>query len=364
MLHEFLAANRLVLADRCRIKVEQRSGPPATANEPDNGVPMLIDQVAEILRGVRFAEQIAVTDEPPRSIERSATLHGGQLLRRGFTVDQVVRNYGDLCQAVTELALETAEPITVGEFHEFNRCLDSAIACAVLEFGRQRDHVMVTASAATLDERLGSLAHELRNLLDTTTLAFSALRSGHGAVTGATGLVLERSLRDLRSLLDRALAEARLGAGPHARIVKVSLDEIISEARTAAQLDAAAHRIDFRVSFEPDLTVNADRQMLTSAITNLLQNAFKFSRPSGHVILSARAVDDVVRIEVADGCGGLPPGPTAQLFQPFVQRSSNRSGIGLGLAISRRAVEANGGTISVRDLPGTGCVFTIELPRS
>ncbi len=130
----------------------------------------------------------------------------------------------------------------------------------------------------------------------------------------------------------------------------------------SAQLDANARSIHFSVALEPELSVDVDRQMLSSAIANLLQNAFKFTPSGGHVLLSARAFEQHVVIEVADECGGLPPGKVDELFHPFEQRSTDRSGVGLGLSISRRAVEANGGTLSVRDIRGTGCVFTIALP--
>ena len=97
---------------------------------------------------------------------------------------------------------------------------------------------------------------------------------------------------------------------------------------------------------------------------NLLQNAFKFSHRKGHVSLTARVVADRVLIEVEDECGGLPDGRAEELFQPFAQRGDDRTGLGLGLSISRRAIEANRGTLGVRNLPGTGCIFTIDLPRS
>ena len=111
------------------------------------------------------------------------------------------------------------------------------------------------------------------------------------------------------------------------------------------------------------LVVDADRQMLSSAIANLLQNAFKFTPPDGHVLLTARAAGDRIVIEVEDECGGLAEGKTEELFQPFQQRNGDKTGLGLGLSISRRGVEASGGKVRVRNLPGTGCVFTIDLPR-
>jgi signal transduction histidine kinase len=97
-------------------------------------------------------------------------------------------------------------------------------------------------------------------------------------------------------------------------------------------------------------------------MSNLLQNAFKFT-PTGTVVLSARATDERVFLEVADECGGLPAGKAAELFLPFTQRSADRSGLGLGLAIALRSARACGGELHVRDVPGYGCVFTIELPR-
>jgi signal transduction histidine kinase len=367
MLHEFLRTHRAELTARCQAKVAKRPSPASTATELERGVPVLIDQLIQMLR----AEQLDPTAEPTSDpdalsadIDRAAALHGGELLQKGFTVDQVVHDYGDLCQAVTELARDEKESISVDEFHTFNRCLDSAIAGAVTEFGRQRDHVIFEESARTLNERLGSLAHELRNLLNTATLAYAAIKGGHGAVAGATGAVLDRSLEGLRSLVDRALADVRLTAGLQARHKLTSLDMVLEEVRIAAQLDATARGVAFTVSIEPGLSIATDREMLSSALANLLQNAFKFTQPGGHVSLTARVAVDHVLIEVADQCGGLPPGWAEELFLPFTQRSDDRSGIGLGLSISRRAVHAIGGTLEVRDVPGTGCIFTIGLPLS
>jgi signal transduction histidine kinase len=92
------------------------------------------------------------------------------------------------------------------------------------------------------------------------------------------------------------------------------------------------------------------------------QNAFKFTRPSGHVWLRICPRAEHVSIEIEDECGGLPPGAAEALFRPFEQGGADRTGLGLGLAISRQAVEADGGKISVRDIPGKGCVFIVEMP--
>jgi signal transduction histidine kinase len=96
---------------------------------------------------------------------------------------------------------------------------------------------------------------------------------------------------------------------------------------------------------------------------NLLQNAFKFTRAGGRVSLTTSATHEHVRFAVEDECGGLPAGEADDLFQPYVQGGPDRRGTGLGLTISRRAVEAHGGTLAARNLPELGCIFTIELPR-
>jgi len=94
-----------------------------------------------------------------------------------------------------------------------------------------------------------------------------------------------------------------------------------------------------------------------------MQNAFKFTRPNTEVTLNAYATADRILIDVKDNCGGLPPGDATKLFEPFTQRNEDKSGVGLGLSIARRSVEANAGILSVRDVPGTGCIFTIDLRR-
>jgi signal transduction histidine kinase len=350
MLHEFLTANRDELITRCQAKVTARRSPPRFDAELDHGVPVFLDQLIDTLR-----RELVSSPE----IGRSATKHGNELLRRGFSVDQVVHDYGDVCQAVTEVAAEMNAPIQTGEFRTLNRCLDDAIAGAVTEYGRQREQFVTDEHA----ERLGVFAHEMRNLINSANLAFEALTSGRVGIGGSTSAVLGRSLRGLRKLIDQSLADVRLDAGIQ-NWERVQVAGFIDEARVSAVMEASAQGIGLAVEPIADgLEVDADRQTLASVVANLLQNAFKFSKRGGTVTLKARAVGDRVLIEVEDECGGLPPGEVETLFRPFQQRSADRSGLGLGLAICLRGVEANRGHLHVRDVPGTGCVFTIDLPR-
>ena len=297
-------------------------------------------------------------------IGETASQHGRELLEHGFTVDQVVHGYGDLCQAVTDLAFERGVPFQMDEFRTLNRCLDNAIADAVTEFSYQRDTLFADRVAQALNERLGFLAHELRNLIHTATLAVTALKSGNVGMAGATGTVLDRSLVGLGNLIDRSLADVRVLAGIPARRELISLADLIGEVKISASLEATMRGCAFSTSaVDATLAVDADRDLLSAAVGNLLQNAFKFTTTGSEVTLYAYAAADRVLIDVEDHCGGLSPGHPEKMFLPFTQGSANKTGLGLGLSICRRSVEANNGIIRVRDVPGSGCIFTIDLPR-
>jgi signal transduction histidine kinase len=233
------------------------------------------------------------------------------------------------------------------------------VASAVTEFGRQREQSISDQGV----EHLGVLAHELRNALNTATLAFGALQSGAVGVSGSTSEVVARSLARMNDLLDRSLAEVRLQAGIHRR-THLSVATLIEEVAIAAAVEAAHRGLQLTIGPVVDgVTIHADAEILVSALSNLLQNAFKFTHPPGHVSLTTHTTADFVQIAIADECGGLPAGTIADLFRMFEQRGDDRSGLGLGLAISRQGIEESGGTIQVRDLPGKGCVFTVDLPR-
>jgi len=352
MLHEFVTVNRDEIIRRCRAKVARRSIPPPSAVEIDHGVPLFLEQLIDVLR----AHGSSTAD-----IRTGAVLHGRDLLLQGLTVGQVVHDYGDVCQSITELALETDAPISTEDFRALNQCLDDAIAGAVTEFGRARKQS--DAGGAAHLQRLGFFAHELRNLVGTALMAFDVLKTGNVGVGGSTGAVLHRSLMRLTSLIGRSLAEVRLTQGiQHRETFQVS--GFIEEAAAVAALDAATKGITLTVlPGEDGAAVEGDPQVLASVMQNLLQNAFKFTRSNSTVILRVLSNTERVRIEVEDECGGLPVRDDAELFRPFEQRSADRTGLGLGLAFSRWAVEANNGKVSTRNLPGKGCVFIVDLPR-
>jgi signal transduction histidine kinase len=372
VLHEFLTTNKADLIERCRLKVAKRLAPKVAGKECAHGIPRFLEQLIKTLEVEQTSEPLlsrrvsgpsgggAVVSE----IAATAALHGRELSEQGFTVDQVVHDYGDLCQAITDLAFERGMPIEIDEFRTLNRCLDNGIADAVTEYAFQRNALVESNSVKAFNERLGFLAHELRNLIHTATLAVLAIKAGNVGATGATGALLDRSLIGMRNLIDRSLADVRITAGMPPRARLISLADFVADVKISASLEAHDRECEFTVgAVDAELALDVDREILLSAVGNLLQNAFKFTQRRTEVSLNAYAAADRIRIDVEDHCGGLPPGAAEDVFLPFKQSGEDRSGLGLGLAICRRSVEANNGVLSVRDVAGSGCVFTIELPR-
>lgn len=372
MMHDFLSNNREELAARCRAKVAERPGRSATEQQLQNGIPLFLDQ---LIRTLQLEQSRRPLDSELISgpagggvalseVSVSAAQHGKDLLALGLTVDQVVHDYGDLCQSITDLAVERDAPFAVDEFRVLNRCLDNAISDAVTEFSYQRDGVFAARTADESNQRIGFLAHELRNLLGTASLAFAAAKTGNLSLTGATGSILERSLSGLEKLILESIQDVRALGNHEIAVDSFSLAVFIAEVSAAAALSAKVYGCSLRtMPVDADLAVRGTRDLLIAAVANLLQNAFKFTQPGTEVLLTAYAQGDRILIDVKDHCGGLAIGVADTIFLPFSQAGTNRTGIGLGLTIAKRTVSTNEGTLTVNNVPGVGCVFTISLPR-
>jgi hypothetical protein len=183
-------------------------------------VPLFLQQLVETLRTEQDTHVRDVDAEPtpaPTEIGRAAALHGAELLRRGFTVDQVVHDYGDVCQCVTALAVEQDTPISTDEFRTLNRCLDNAIADAVASFGSARQ-TSLDRQAETLQQRLVVFADEHRRLIDIAVQSLTAIKTGNIGISGATGALLDHALAELGSLTERSLPDILL-ASPRAKAV-------------------------------------------------------------------------------------------------------------------------------------------------
>jgi hypothetical protein len=203
MLDEFISVNRIEIISRCRAKVATRSEPAPAPVEIDHGVPMFLDQLRDELRNGQSAD----TD-----ITNTAARHGRDLLAQGYTVSQVVHDYGDVCQAVTELAVEQHAAISAEDFRTLNRCLDDAIAGAVTEYASDRHRSNepddTSGTSGTFDgSQRGRVVHDLVKTLQISKLAFEAIKSGNVGAGGSTGTVLSLGLDTANDLAERLLTE-------------------------------------------------------------------------------------------------------------------------------------------------------------
>ena len=214
MLHQFVTSNLPELITRCRNKMAKRTAPAEPPASMGHGVPLFLQQVVDTLRLEHTPPGSPVAPEDTHTtahISRVAGVHGADLLRFGYSVDEVVHEYGDVCQAITELAGERDQDISAGEFRIFNRCLDNAIADALTSYSHARD-VLNNDQAVTLAHRLIMFSEEHQRLLDIALDSHSAIKRGTVGLHGATGMLFLHVLKELRSLTDKTLPELRLAA--------------------------------------------------------------------------------------------------------------------------------------------------------
>jgi signal transduction histidine kinase len=354
-LDEFLTSKRAEILAASEKRVVALAALRPTSDQLQNGLSLFLDQLIEVLS--KNAKSVGTQDEA--EISDIASSHGRELLRLGYTLTHVVHSYGAMCQAITEVAAETKALVTAAEFHQLNRCLDIAIAGAVTEFESLRNLENKNREVV----HLGAIAHELRNALNRARISFEMLSKGMVGLGGSTSRVLERSLEEMDVLINRSLSEVRLRADTDLNEQLFSIIEVVSQLVVTAEIEAAPRKQTLTVSIEPSMHVKTDRHLVLAAIGNLIQNAMKFTKSGGNISILGTATDTNVVVEVQDQCGGIPENKIGALFKPFVQQNTDRTGLGLGLLISKQAIEKCGGTLSVKNTID-GCRFTVTLPRA
>ena len=351
MLQHFIDEHRDQITARATVLSRERD-PLMHPESPTREIVTFLTHVSTTLK-----EGHAPSEGHAESLTAAAGRNGADMLRAGHPIVNVVQSYGDVCQAVTALAAESHVPISAADFCIFNRCLDDAIGQAVSEYNR------ITAEQRSVTElaRLGAAAHELRDQLQTAVLSFRTLKLTGGPVDGVSGMLLERALANLTELVERTLADVRLDAGVLRRD-EIELAPFLQEIATTASAHADSRQLTFAMDADVTGTIEGDRQQLLSAVMNLVHNALKFTKPGGHICVTVRSTKTRLWISVEDQCGGLPGGAAAAFTTFTDRRGADRSGLGLGLSIAKKIVQSHGGAITVRDIPGFGCIFTINLP--
>ena len=352
MLYEFLEKNGVEILALTEQKALKLAGTLPSSQELKEGLPLFYGHLINYLKNPKSG----LLEE---NIVKGAAIHGKELMRLNYTLSHVVHAYGAMCQSVTELAQRKNFEIETHEFNDLNLCLDIAIASGVSEF--QFQSVLVTEDREV--QHLGFLVHELRNALSSATIAHEMIKQGLVGNTGNTSRVLGENLTRMRNLIDRSLSEVRMRADPEVHVEKFSLNVLVDQILVTAQSEARSKNqeltSDIRLTFE----LQTDRQLLLSAVANIIQNAIKYSKNGGRIVVRAAESASNVIIEIEDACGGIKPEVMKNLFKPFASGGFDQTGLGLGLMIVQRAVDLLQGKISINNIPGSGCTFRIELPK-
>jgi signal transduction histidine kinase len=351
MLHEFLELNRDDILELCEEKTINLAGARGGSEQLKLGLPLFYEQLIKVL-------ELKLNSDPTPEMLMVAAEHGKEFLRLGYSLSHVVHAYGAMCQAITELAVEKDAKITAQEFNILNASLDAAIAAAVSEFQFTSNQGVEEREV----QHLGFLTHELRNALSSATVAYDMIKAGLVGIGGSTSAILEANLSRMRLLIDRSLTEVRLRADADLIIEKIRLFDIFEQIAITARIDAGKKKQTLAVEVDLEIEIETDRQIVLSAISNLVQNAIKYTRREGLIFLRGKIFEDRVLIEIEDQCGGLVGDKISSLFQPFIQENEDRSGLGLGLSIAKKAIYLCQGTVSVENKPGIGCIFIINIP--
>lgn len=352
MLCDFLETYRSEIMALTEEKSSKLAGPLPTSGELKMGLPLFYNHLISYLKNPN-SELIE------KEIVKSAADHGKELLRLNYTLSHVVHSYGAICQAVTEFAQRRNANIDTREFNNLNLCLDIAIASAVSEFQFRS----VQASEEREIQHLGFLVHEIRNALSSATVAHEMIQQGIVGTSGSTARVLGENLVRMRNLVDRSLSEVRMRADPVLHIEKFYLNVLVDQILLTARSEAAKRKQILHSEIKQGVELETDRQLLLSAIANLVQNAIKYSRDGGRVTVRAGVSSSNIIIEVEDECGGIPEDLMKNIFKPFVSGTLDKSGLGLGLTIVQKAISLLQGKITVIDHSGRGCAFLIDIPQ-
>jgi signal transduction histidine kinase len=351
MLQEFLKRERNTILQRAKQKAKSARWGRLASGAVDNGWEIFYDELAAI------CDSCYVTPGEPGAAV--APLNRSESQKLGFAITEAVEAYNIIYQSIVESARDTSYQIEEDDLKNLSLSLDRAIAHAVSQFEDDQEDAQHDREGKIL----GFLAHELRNSLQSATIALEMVESGAVGLDGHTGKLIHSSLARMAELIDSALTKVRLQIEPVVHPERVRAFDVISEVEITAAYQARVRDLELCVEASNEVEAMVDRQLLISALSNIVQNAIKFTHPNGTVSVRTVEENNRILIEVEDECGGLPEGKIEELFTPGVQLGKDRTGVGLGLAIAREALEKNNGTLRVTDLPGKGCIFTIDLPK-
>jgi signal transduction histidine kinase/ActR/RegA family two-component response regulator len=286
---------------------------------------------------------------------------------------RVSRPMSELAQAAGRLGrggTSFAARSSINEVDELAGALDAASRAI-----QERDQALRTQTAelkradANKTQFLAMLSHELRNPLAPLANGLTLLGMRYPQAGPETQAMMERQIRQLARLIDDLLDVSRIDRGKlELRRDRVAIDAVVRTGIETAKpgIEAKAHELTVRYASEP-LYVEGDAVRLSQVVSNLLNNAAKFTPPGGRIEIALRADSGAATISVKDNGIGFAPGEDQRIFDMFVQLDASRTqatgGLGLGLTLVRSLVAMHGGSVEARSAgPGSGAEFIVRLP--
>jgi hypothetical protein len=356
-LSSLLAARRSEILQRWTQRIAQAHADKALSSvEIWDDFPDFFDEVVAALR----AGEGSSADAAPAEESTASVAHGAQRLRVGLNLPEMIREYEILTDCILDEVEAFGGTVSIPALRRVLALLNRGRTQAVAAYVDHRDAEIAHAHS----QHVAFIAHELRNPLMSAFLGVAVLRKqGRPEDQWALGM-LTRNLTTLRELTDQVLTADRLTTHISLKCEWFDLRALLDQTVTENRLTAEQRHIQLVMHAPAALGFSGDQRLLRSAIENVLGNAIKFSHEGTEISVRVGRHAGAITIEVEDSCGGLPDCNAKELFEPSVQRGENRTGFGLGLAIVKQALEAHRGRVSVRNLPGKGCVFSLELPEA
>ncbi|MBV8342942.1 MAG: response regulator, partial [Gammaproteobacteria bacterium] len=297
-------------------------------------------------------------------------------LRHHLRYDRLIDDLRPVVEELSDLEVEVESDdgrwylVRAQPYRTAQRGLEGAVLLFIDVTDRKRAELALRNADRRKEEFLAVLAHELRNPLAPIAAGLELLRKlpDDTALVQRVSATMARQTKQLVRLVDDLLEVVRINEDKLTlRIQPVSVDEVVRDALAVISptMESLEHELTLEMPKEP-LTIEGDAARLTQVISNLLNNAARYTPPRGKILVRLRRDEDKVHISVQDNGRGLNSQALKNVFEMFYQaRESglNSTGLGIGLTLAKKLVEMHGGTIVAESAgPNRGSTFTVTLP--
>ena len=322
-------------------------------------------------------------EAPAPNTPSHAHAHAADRLASGYTVFQLISEYRAMRASVLRLWAANSPAVMwsdAGDVTRFNEAVDQALAESVMRYASLVESTIQVQKIAEVelrqsnrhkDDFLAMLAHELRNPLAPigTAAQLLVMSPGNEVMVRQVSAIINRQMSHLTHIVDDLLDVSRITRGlVELHTEPLDLKLIVSSAVEQAQalIEACHHQLILKLGSTPAF-VEGDKTRLVQVLSNLLNNAAKYTPPNGEIVLSLDVREDQVQLAVSDNGSGIAPNLIPHIFELFTQadRTLDRAqgGLGLGLSLVKNIITLHGGEVGAESEGlGKGSVFTIKLP--